>query len=232
MSVDPLMQFWSPYLAMGNTPTDFIDPNGGEGGPARQHTPFKYGDVSLAVHGTPLPEVLAIPSFWDFMDDLDAFFSGKIGIYISGKGGLNLGQQKTTGKEIISLDMETFNNLMSLHKEWKRFGQSRHDNQNLTYKNENDLERSEHWKEWGNIMERFYEALKSHREAHAGVSRVKAYDNYVDSLASEGIGANLNPHWIFGDGGEKGKDTAGFIIHTYDHIRGRGLRVDTVKFKK
>lgn len=59
------------------------------------------------------------------MDDLDAMFSGKLGFYIVGEGSMNFGQKDWGDKDIVTVNMNTFNSFMGLHKEWKQFGGSR-----------------------------------------------------------------------------------------------------------
>ena len=60
LSVDPYGQYWSPYVGMGNDPTNQIDPDGGfsgGGGNGDKNPPKEYlGDNSI------LPEIVVTPT--------------------------------------------------------------------------------------------------------------------------------------------------------------------------
>ena len=110
-----------------------------------------------------MDEILVRPSFSDFVQDLLDAFDGKLGFFITGGGSDNFGQSSSTGKDIITIDMATFEELFGLSKEFRKFGTSKHNPKTRTFDNQTNGDRV------GEISEsirKFYEVLEAHGSRH------------------------------------------------------------------
>ena len=115
---DPMGQYWSPYMAMGNNPVNILDPNGAWG-----DDPEHYIDGNGVDQGIMIPEVVIIPqqqnwSFSDFMWRMDNalqghdFYEQGSGLYLHGKNGGGFNNTTARDKNVTDFNVDDGSLLM------------------------------------------------------------------------------------------------------------------------
>ncbi|MCZ8355624.1 MAG: hypothetical protein O9340_12870 [Cyclobacteriaceae bacterium] len=161
-TVDPYGQFYSSYLGMGNNPNSLIDPSGGlviSPDHMMRISNFLNSEVAnlriLVQDFSPwLNETIVRSRPWDFLDDLADMFRGKLGFMIIGKGGMNLGQQNTYGKDIVTFEWEDYEKLTKLNESYKKYGDSKFNPETRQFENK---ELNESISEAKDAIEKFIE---------------------------------------------------------------------------
>jgi hypothetical protein len=125
--MDPAGQYWSPYIGMGNNPTNRMDPDGGTDGPRCtgncDYDPSK--DPSFHDHN-----IVIRPSIWSSIwQDVSLMLSGKWGVRFQGSGANPnvFGGSDSKGKVIQVINVEQMLQSLGLHHEWNKPGGSRYD---------------------------------------------------------------------------------------------------------
>jgi RHS repeat-associated protein len=126
LSVDPYQQYWSPYVAMGNDPTNQIDPDGGLSGGTKNNDPPEGWGNGIMLDEVTVYSPLSFsymfnnPSavFWDFMRSGDSYANGNENSIFANIGrfsfdaipfgsGTNAIYGATTGQNIFGESMGT-----------------------------------------------------------------------------------------------------------------------------
>jgi RHS repeat-associated protein len=204
LSADPYGQFWSPYVGMGNAPNLAVDPNGGiVTAPPRIIRAIEdiiFEGQLVAAGTTVLNAVTTTPSFFSFLEDLDAMYSGKLGLMFWGDGidpNVFSGRDPS-GMEVIPIDVSTFNEFMSLHKEWNRPGRDRSNNHKRTVENDRLSDKIDYTNKAREAMDKFYDALQQHQSKLAKkAARVHKTKNQIARATRDSLVAlELEPGHI------------------------------------
>ena len=236
--VDPMGQYWSPYIGMGNDPTNLVDPTGGCVDPVTgAKIPCPGGIPEAGNENLRVLNEVTVKGSWNMWDQLNYFLQNEGGglVFYSEQGGGTLyytRNGKMYGAIFDPADaMIDFGEIGAFKKFPKGYIRPKENWASKTSKKLDDLEFGNDFLEKTGLGDEFREFMaRENNRSHHGLSRSQAYQHMVDQADSiEKIHINFSNS--IGGGRKQAPDSSSIRITSWGK-NGRILRSDTIRRDK